>query len=318
MASRLSSGEIHLRAAAARRLSSPCNLCPRKCGVDRPAGQRGYCGSGPAPQVAAVIPHFGEEPPLIAGGGAGTIFFSHCNLRCAYCQNHQISQGGVGSVISVKALASKIMDLQAAGCANIEPVSPSHHLPGLLEAIALASSQGLELPIVYNTNGYETVETLEILDGIVDIFLPDLKYASEEQAMRYSDVPDYVKTARSAILEMYSQVGDLVLDEDGRATRGLILRLLVLPSDISGTRESLMWIRENLPSSITLSLMSQYTPMYAASQDSLLKRGITEKEYDEVLDMAWDMGFENAFVQELASQDSGIPDFLSDQPFEWK
>ncbi|MBI5248798.1 MAG: radical SAM protein [Desulfomonile tiedjei] len=317
MTFRLNPDEIRLRAAAARSLSSPCKLCPRKCGVDRPSGQRGYCGAGPVPQVASVIPHFGEEPPLIVGGGAGTIFFSRCNLSCVFCQNHQISQAGIGSLITAEELASKILDLQNEGCCNIEPVSPGHHLPGLLAALAVASDQGLGLPIVYNTNGYETPEALDILDGIVDVYLPDLKYSSDEEAMRYSDAADYVATARSAILKMHSQVGDMVLDEDGRAVRGLILRLLVLPGNVSGTLENLTWIRENLPPSVTISLMAQYAPLHRASQDPLLNRRITEEEYDRILDFAWDMGFENAFIQDLESQESGIPDFRSVKPFEW-
>jgi putative pyruvate formate lyase activating enzyme len=264
-----------------------------------------------------VIPHFGEEPPLVIGGGAGTIFFSHCNLNCLYCQNHQISQDGVGVTMTPELLAQKIIDLQTRGCSNIEPVSPSHQLPGLLDALAIAADKGLELPIVYNTNGYESGETLEILEGIVDVFLPDLKYASEKQAKKYSDANDYVQTARSAILKMYSQVGDLLLDDAGRAVSGLMLRLLILPGDISGTEESLRWVRDNLPKSTTISLMSQYAPLYLASQTKQLDRRITEEEYERVLDLAWDMGFENAFIQDLESQEACIPDFNAQQPFQW-
>jgi putative pyruvate formate lyase activating enzyme len=285
--------------------------------VNRAADQRGYCGAGRVPQLASAIPHFGEEPPLSFGGGAGTIFFSHCNLRCVYCQNHQISQSGVGSLVTAEELASKIMDLQSAGCSNIEPVSPTHHLPGLLDALAIASERGLGRPVVYNTNGYETPEALEILDGIVDVFLPDLKYASDEEAMRYSDAAGYVGIARSAIIKMHSQVGDLLLDDDGRAIRGLIVRLLILPGNLSGTKKSLLWIRDNFSQSIAISIMAQYVPLHQASLDPLLNRTITEDEYDRVLDLAWDMGFENAFIQDLESQVSGIPDFLSEKPFQW-
>ncbi len=318
MHSKFRSDEIRLRAAAARRLSAPCRLCPRVCGVDRPSGQRGYCGAGPGPEVASAVPHFGEEPPLTGEGGAGTIFFSRCNLRCVYCQNHQISQAGMGSLVAPEALAQNILRLQAQGCSTIEPVSPSHHLPGFLEALAIAADRGLKLPVVYNTNGYETADTLDTLDGIVDVYLPDLKYASEEDAATYSDAPDYVETARSAILKMYSQVGDLVLDDTGRAVRGLLLRHLILPGNISGTRETLAWIRENLPDSLTISLMAQYTPLHRASQYPMLSRRITEEEYMQVLDLAWDMGFENAFIQDLESQESGIPDFRNERPFTWE
>lgn len=268
--------------------------------------------------MASVIPHFGEEPPLTGEGGAGTIFFSRCNLRCVYCQNHQISQAGIGSLVAPEALAQKILELQVQGCCSIEPVSPSHHLPGLLEALAIAADRGMDLPVVYNTNGYETAETLDILDGIADVYLPDLKYASEEEAVKYSDAPNYVETARSAILKMYSQVGDLSLDDTGRAVRGLILRHLVLPGNLSGTRETLAWIRESLPHSITVSLMAQYTPLHGASQYPTLNRRITEEEYERVIDLAWDMGFENAFIQDLKSQESGIPDFRNERPFTWE
>jgi putative pyruvate formate lyase activating enzyme len=214
-------------------------------------------------------------------------------------------------------LAQKIIDLQTRGCSNIEPVSPSHQLPGLLDALAIAADKGLELPIVYNTNGYESGETLEILEGIVDVFLPDLKYASEKHAKKYSDTTDYVQRARSAILKMYSQVGELLLDDGGRVVSGLILRLLILPGDISGTEESLRWVRDNLPQSTTISLMSQYAPLHLASQTKELDRRITEEEYERVLDLAWDMGFENAFIQDLESQKACIPDFNAEQPFQW-
>ena len=245
------------------------------------------------------------------------MFFSRCNLRCVYCQNHQISQSGIGSLVTAEELASKIMELQSSGCSNIEPVSPTHHLPGLLDALAIASDRGLRLPVVYNTNGYETPETLEILDGIVDVFLPDLKYASEEEAMRYSDATDYVETARSAIIKMHAQVGDLLLDDDGRAVRGLVVRLLILPGNLSGTQKSLFWIRDNFSQSIAISIMAQYAPLHQARQHPLLNRTITQDEYDRVLDLAWDMGFENAFIQDLESQVSGIPDFRCETPFQW-
>ncbi|MGO9566978.1 MAG: radical SAM protein, partial [Desulfomonilaceae bacterium] len=179
----LNHDEILLRAKEAEKLSSPCRLCPRSCGVDRASGESGYCGAGPEPSIAAILPHFGEEPPLTGRGGAGTIFFSRCNLRCVYCQNHQISQGELGSVLSADELALEILRLQKSGCSTIEPVSPTHHLPGLLNALAHATEQGLDLPLVYNTNGYESIQTLELLDGIVDVYLPDLKYASAQEAL---------------------------------------------------------------------------------------------------------------------------------------
>jgi putative pyruvate formate lyase activating enzyme len=313
----LNSRQIRERAVEARKLSVPCRLCPRACGVDRTADERGYCGAGSQASVAAVVPHFGEEPPLTTGGGAGTIFFTRCNMRCVYCQNHQISQGPAGATLESADLTAKILDLQQKGCSNIEPVSPTHHLPGFLEALALAMERGLALPVVYNTNGYESPHTLDLLEGVVDIYLPDLKYASDAHAMRYSDAADYVETARNASLQMHSQVGNLVVDVKGRAVRGLILRHLILPGNVSGADETLAWIRENLPRSVTVSLMAQYSPLHRGPQVPPLDRNITVDEYDRIVDLAWDMGLENAFVQDFEAQESGIPDFNGKSPFSW-
>ncbi len=318
MSSLLKHDEIFLRAKEAEKLASPCRLCPRACGIDRTSGERGYCGAGPEPSVAAVLPHFGEEPPLTGPGGAGTIFFSRCNLRCVYCQNHQISQGELGCVRSPGELALELLRLQKRGCSTIEPVSPTHHLPGLLNALARAAEQGLDLPLVYNTNGYESIETLELLDGIVDVYLPDLKYPSNSQALKYSDAEDYVETARGAILKMHSQVGDLVVDDRGTAVRGLILRHLILPGDASGTKETLLWVRDNLPITVTLSLMAQYVPLHRSKDFPPMDRMITSEEYDKAVDAAWVLGFENVFIQEVDSQESGIPDFTLTKPFNWE
>jgi putative pyruvate formate lyase activating enzyme len=234
-----------------------------------------------------------------------------------YCQNYQISQGDTGRVVTPHVLAQGMLELHAKGCSNLEPVSPSHHLPGFLEALAIAAGEGMALPVVYNTNGYETPDTLDLLEGIVDIYLPDLKYASDHYASKYSDVSNYVQTARSAILKMYSQVSNLVLDMQGRAIRGLILRHLVLPGDLSGTRETLMWIRHNLPLTVTISLMAQYTPLHEARDYPPLDRPVTSQEYDRCLDLASELGFENVFVQDLTSQSVGTPDFALERPFNW-
>ncbi len=309
--------EIRERAHEARRLSAPCRLCPRKCGVDRTAGDRGYCGAGPVPTVASVLTHFGEEPPICGQGGSGTVFLSHCNLRCVYCQNHQISQGSIGSPLPPPVIASEMLRLQKQGCATLEPVSPSHHLPGLLEALALAAEQGLEIPIVYNTNGYEAPETLGLLEGIVDVYLPDLKYADTLQALLYSDVGDYVQIARSAVLEMHSQVGNLVVDVHGTAVRGLILRHLILPNGAAGTEATLNWIRDNLPITVTLSLMAQYSPLHRTSEIPQLNGKLTPQEYEDAVDLAWSLGFQNVYVQDMDSSDAGIPDFTLENPFVW-
>jgi len=314
----LSSSEILDRARIAREIASSCHLCPRGCGVNRNVGDRGYCRGAPSPSVAAALPHFGEEPPLTEKGGAGTIFFTRCNLRCVYCQNHQISQGQVlGNVVTPEELAQTMLYLQAQGCASIEPVSPSHHLPGLLEALGIAIAGGLHLPVVYNTNGYETSGTLDLLDGIVDVYLPDLKYAADNHASRYSDVGDYVQVARSAILKMHAQVGNLVVNLNGTAVRGLILRHLVLPGNLSGTTETLFWIKENFPPTVTISLMAQYVPLHRSREFPELNQAVTAEEYERAVDLAWDLGLENVFVQDLASGEVGVPNFGIALPFDW-
>jgi putative pyruvate formate lyase activating enzyme len=313
----LAPSEIMSRAQEARKISKSCRLCPRACGVDRTAGETGYCGAGAKPTIAAALPHFGEEPPLSGKGGAGTIFFSRCNLRCVYCQNYQTSQGDVGTVVSPLQLSEMMLDLQEKDCSSIEPVSPSHHLPGLLDALAIVADQGLDLPVVYNTNGYESPETLDLLDGIVDIYLPDLKYAHDTAALRYSDVTDYVDIARKAILKMHDQVGNLVVDVHGRGIRGMILRQLVLPENLAGTAETLGWVRENLPRTITISLMAQFSPLHKSREFREMNRRLSKAEYDDAVDLAWELGFENVFVQDLDSQDHGIPDFQLDKPFNW-
>ncbi len=309
--------EVRVRAREARRIARRCELCPRRCRADRSAGDTGFCGAGPEPTVASILPHFGEEPPLTGAGGAGTIFLSRCNLRCVYCQNFTISRDGFGSPIRPEDLAREILRLQSRGCATVEPVSPTHHLPGLLEALALAGEEGLTLPVVYNTNGYETPETLDLLDGIVDVYLPDLKYASDDAASQFSGAADYVQIAREAVLRMHAQVGNLVVDMDGTAVRGLLLRHLVLPGDVSGTFDTLHWIADHLPRTVTLSLMAQYSPLHRAMEFPPLDRRLSSDEYDAAVDLAWDLGLENVFVQELSSQDCGIPDFGSEEPFDW-
>jgi putative pyruvate formate lyase activating enzyme len=310
--------QILERAVEAGRIAAACGLCPRRCGVDRASGEQGYCGAGPLPSVAAFLPHFGEEPPLVGQGGAGTIFFSGCNLRCVYCQNHQISQRPAGRLTTPEELGRIMIELRDRGCATLEPVSPSHHLPGLLEALAAAVQQGVDLPVVYNTNAYEAPETLDLLEGVVDVYLPDLKYASNERAREYSGAGDYVDTARAAILKMYSQVGNLVVDINGQAVRGMILRHLVLPGELAGTHDTLSWVADNLPGTVTISLMAQYAPLHRAGEFPQLDRGLTAEEYDEAVDLAWELGLENVFVQDLDSRNVGIPDFVRNQPFEWE
>ncbi len=300
-----------------KELSSPCRLCPRKCMVDRISGQIGYCGAGVNPSHSGILPHYGEEPPLVGAGGAGTIFFTHCNLRCVFCQNYQISRGECGEFITVEELANEMLKLQLCGVSNIEPVSPTHQMHVFLEALGLASQKGLDLPVVYNSGGYDSVEALRLLRGIIHVYMPDLKYADSRMAQKYSDCDDYVDVARAAVLEMYDQVGELRLDSDGRAVKGLIIRHLMLPDDISGTAETLRWIKENISSEVAISLMSQYSPMYEASEFPELKRRIKAQEYDDIVDLCWDIGLKNVFIQEISSQDTCIPDFRQRNPFKW-
>ncbi len=317
MSPTLKSRELYERAEAAFKQANPCLLCPRACGVNRLSGERGYCGAGPLPRVAGTMPHGGEEPVLTGTGGAGTIFFSECNLHCVYCQNHQISQGGLGSEISTEELAREFLGLQAAGCVNIEPVSPSHYLPWFLEALAHSVEQGLNLPVVYNTNAYESKDTLEILDGVVDVYLPDLKYADEAKALLYSHAKEYVQMARAAVIRMRRQVGRVTLDHNGNAVKGLIVRHLILPDDVSGTRDTLYWLADNLPPSTSLSLMAQYSPLHNACAYPGLNRVISESEYEAAVSLAWELGFTNVFIQEPAAQVMGIPDFTEATPFCW-
>lgn len=313
----ISLSELRDRARAAQRLSAPCRLCPRECGVDRSAGERGFCGAGSELSVASVAAHFGEEPPLVGAGGAGAVFLPGCNMKCVYCQNHQISQQPAGNPITPEELAERMLALQAAGCVNIEWVSPSHYIPWLLDALLTAAERGLNVPLVYNTNAYEATETLDLLNGVVDIYLPDIKYASDEIASRYSSAAGYVDTSRTAIAQMHDQVGELTVDNDGIATRGLLLRHLVLPDNLSGSTETLLWIAENLPRTGAISLMYQYSPLHEAAKHPPLNRRVTREEYEEVIDVAWELGLENAFIQEEESRDSGIPDFRKETPFSW-
>ncbi|MDA8408568.1 MAG: radical SAM protein [Deltaproteobacteria bacterium] len=314
---RCSSDEILEVAKKLKQIARSCRLCPRECGVDRTKGERGYCGAGLLPSVSSIVKHFGEEPPLVGNRGAGTIFFSYCNLRCVYCQNHQISRGLIGEECSIQRLASEMISLQAQGALNIEPVSPTHQVHAFIEALGLATGKGVDLPIVYNCGGYESLDVIKLLDGIVDIYLPDLKYADNNAAAKYSDCLDYFEFARAAILEMYSQVGNLELHSDGNAVRGLMIRHLVLPNDISGSIDTLHWIKANLSTDVTISLMAQYSPQHEARKFGELNRRINRAEYDRVVDECWELGFENVFIQDFQSQDVGIPDFSEDEPFRW-
>lgn len=297
---------------------SPCALCPRQCGVDRVSGQRGFCGAGQDMKIAHFGPHFGEEPPITGTKGSGNVFFSFCNLRCIFCQNHQISHDGYGKPVSVEGLVSLFFSLRSTGCHNINLVSPTPYVPFIAPAIVEARQKDLGLPFIYNTNAYDSVETLKALEGLIDIYLPDFKYWSGPVACRLSHASDsapYPQAARAAILEMKRQVGDLVV-EDGIAKRGIIVRHLVLPGGLAGSRQVFDWIGENLGRSTWIGLMSQYLPLYRSGDYPVLARRIRQDEYDSVVAHLIDKGFENVFIQELESAPFFVPDFRKERPFD--
>ncbi len=301
-----------------RSMLSECAACPRHCGVNRLRGERGFCGAGDGLKIAHFGPHFGEEPPITGQRGSGNIFFSFCNLRCIFCQNHQISHEGLGNPVSVEELVSIFFSLKSSGCHNINLVSPTSYVPLIAPAIVEARRRGIGLPFVYNTNGYDDVETLRSIDGLIDIYLPDFKYWSGSIARRLSGVPEnapYPEFAKKAILEMKRQTGDLII-EDGIAKKGIIVRHLVLPGGIAGSKQIFEWIGENLGTSTWIGLMSQYLPLYRHADYPLLGRRIRQDEYDSVVSYLVDSGFENVFVQELESAELFVPDFKRDRPFE--
>jgi putative pyruvate formate lyase activating enzyme len=296
----ISQTELNARIEEAYKLLESCRVCPRECGVNRLKDDKlGFCGSGLHPVISSVSPHHGEEPPLSGTKGSGTIFFTNCNLRCGYCQNYPISQMGNGADRTVGELACQITWLQEQGCHNVNLVTPTHYVPQILKALGIARERGFDLPIVYNTSGYESLETLRLLDGIVDIYLPDMRYNDNAIALRYSIAPHYVEINRAAIREMYRQVGNLVIDEEGIAKRGLIIRHLVLPGGLSGTEGVMKFLAEEISRDVYISLMSQYFPAYKANEFPEINRRITEAEYDAAYDSKMRYGLKNGWVQEF-------------------
>jgi putative pyruvate formate lyase activating enzyme len=275
---------------ALERILKECVLCPRNCKVDRTAGEKGFCKTGDRPFVSSWNAHFGEERPLVGRYGSGTIFFSHCNLGCLFCQNWTISHLGEGSVVSFKTLADIMLTLQHYGCHNINLVTPTHQVPMILRALEIAMDNGLRVPIVYNCGGYESINTLKILDGIIDIYMPDFKYADPEVAMRYSHAKDYPLIAREALKEMHLQVGDLVLDKKGIALRGLLVRHLVLPEGLSGTEEIVRFLVEEISPDTYTNIMAQYYPCFKAGEYPPLDRRITNDEFRKAVKAAQESG----------------------------
>ncbi|HPU98876.1 MAG TPA: radical SAM protein, partial [Candidatus Hydrogenedentes bacterium] len=300
------------------RLAMPCRLCGRQCRADRGQGE-GYCRS---PELArgsirwaAAVPHHGEEPMLVGSGGSGTIFFSGCSLLCGYCQNWQISHERDGQDTDPEVLAEVMLRLQRQGAENLNLVTPTHWMPGILRALRRSFEKGLNLPLVYNTNGYDSVELIQLLDGIVDIWLPDFKHWDPESSRYCARAANYPEVARQAIRIMWRQSGPLVV-EKGRAVRGMIIRHLVLPEYLSGSYDFLLWLADEGMQSCCLSLMSQYAPHYRAVGDPKLGRPITEKEYYDVVDFAEKLGFEHVLVQEMSSSSHYVPDFRKEKPFD--
>lgn len=287
---KLSKEKLKKRIRFAEEILKHCTLCPRKCRVDRTAGETGICRTGNMPVVSSYNPHFGEERPLVGRHGSGTIFFTHCNLRCIFCQNWTISHLGEGDIISFDALADMMITLQNYGCHNINLVTPTHQVPMILRALDIAIYKGLEIPIVYNCGGYESVDTLKILDGIIDIYMPDFKYADPEVAKRYSKAEDYPAVAKSAIKEMHRQVGDLIIDDRGIALRGLLVRHLVLPDGLAGTEEVVKFLVEEISPNTYTNIMAQYYPCFKAYDYPPLDRRITQDEYKKAVKAAREAG----------------------------
>jgi putative pyruvate formate lyase activating enzyme len=307
---------IRERATRLRRVLEDCRLCPRACRVNRTAGEIGFCGLTDEVILSHALPHHGEEPILSGTRGAGTLFFSSCNLKCLYCQNHQISHNVSGGPCDGEMLAKIILGLQEKGCHNIEFVTPTPHLPGILEGLALAVRTGFHIPVAYNCGGFEDAGVLRELEGIVDVYLPDFKYGDDEAAMRYSGVGNYVGQALRSLLEMLRQTGEAPVLEDGIALRGMIIRHLVLPGEIENSLEALRLLRKHLPAVVPVSLMSQYTPTPLVAGHPGLGRRLTGDEYGAVVDFALDLGFETLFVQQVDERHL-VPDFRLEAPFQW-
>lgn len=314
------SGELKLRADRALEILRSCNCCPHDCRVDRTNGELGTCYSGALPIVSSYSPHFGEEPVLSGTRGAGNIFFGNCNLKCVFCQNHEISQSYHTEkyhTVSHERLAEIMLELQSAaggkGCHNIGLVSPTHFSAAIIPAIYIAVQNGLKLPIIYNTNGYDSVDMLKLYDGIIDIYLPDLKYGNNKFAKTYSKIDNYFDKAKEALKEMYRQAGDELVYDGDVIARGMIIRHLVLPNDLADTEPVFRFIAEELSPNIHISLMSQYNPVHKANNDILVNRLIRESEYERSLDLMEKFGLKHGWIQEMESSTHYTPEFKRDR-----
>ncbi len=292
------SGELLQRISNAYKRLSACDICPHNCGINRIKGERGICGAGLYPRIASANVHQGEEPPISGTRGSGTIFLAGCSLKCVFCQNFPISQLGNGDEITTLEFANRMLKLQKRRAHNINFVTPTHYLPQILAALWLAIPQGFSLPLVWNSSGYEDADVLQLLEGIVDIYLPDMKYSEDAQAVSISSAPGYSIINRTAVTEMFRQVGHLQLDDDGIATKGLIVRHLVLPKGMAGSTETLSWISENIGKMTHIALMSQYFPAHKAPGIPGMNRKISIDEYNHVIEVMEEIGLENGWTQD--------------------
>jgi len=294
----LSDSEWKGKFEAAHILLSDCRCCPRRCRVNRTEGQKGICGAGADIVVAAADAHFGEEPPISGSRGSGTIFFTYCPMGCVYCQNYPFSQLGQGRARSIKDFASIMLSLQEKGCHNINLVTPTHFVPQIIFSVKDAMDMGLKIPILYNTSSFDSMEAISLMEHIVDIYLADMRYSDPDQSARYSGQRDYPQVCRTAVKEMFRQVGALEMDEDGMASRGLIIRHLILPEGIAGSREIFQFVAREISKRVPISLMSQYYPAYQASDYPELNRPILSQEYDEALSWLEESGLMEGWIQE--------------------
>ena len=280
-----------------------CSICPHMCGINRNNGQIGRCKSNNKVKIALYSVHDFEEPCVSGENGSGTVFFSNCNMNCVFCQNYEISQQGKGKEITIERLAEIFLEQQNRNVNNINLVTPTSYVPQIIEAIKIARVNGLKIPIIYNTNGYENVETIKMLEGYIDIYLPDLKYAEDNLGLEYSKVKNYFEIATTAIKEMYRQVGSPKLNNDGIIEKGLIIRHLILPSNIENSKKVLKWIKENMDKDVYVSVMAQYFPTYKAKQIENINRKLTKEEYEEIENYLYDLDIENGYIQELGEHE---------------
>lgn len=294
---KLNPNELQQRADVLKKMLEECRLCPNECAVNRIDGETGNCNSTDEVIISSYGPHFGEEPELVGLYGSGTIFFTNCNLSCIYCQNYDISQLGIGKKISIEELSDTMISLQRRGCHNINLVTPTHFVPQIVQALIIAVEKGLEIPLVYNCGGYESVETLKLLENIIDIYMPDIKYSDNEVASRLSGIKNYWNIVRAAVKEMHRQVGDLHIDRKGIAKRGLLIRHLVLPDNLAGSEKVLDFVADEISKNTYINIMDQYHPAYKANDYPGLNRTIKSDEYQKVLDYAMLKGLHRGFYK---------------------